>query len=302
MSVRQQIALVGFLVLAGLALPRLAAAQCRNTCELANNGDCNDGGTNAITAECELGTDCTDCGLRVGTQARSAPVVAPSPTRVPDRPPEDRPVVGLWWTDTAYGVQVLWAHNDSPGYIAGIRDGDFVVQIDGVAVTDVETAQALVDQHRPGDLVDFTYQRDADTVTTTVTLGVRADLADFVARSVEGEWVFDPAATALLVLPSGDPAEVEARRQTLAATYSNDSFGLTLNADGSANLRLNGSPISATFEISPSFDVSVSDGDGAQYAVGLAHHADSGRVLCSVFRGTPLPFVCLRRSAFAVTP
>lgn len=39
---------------------------CSDTCELAFNGECDDGGPDATTEFCELGTDCSDCGPRTG--------------------------------------------------------------------------------------------------------------------------------------------------------------------------------------------------------------------------------------------
>lgn len=47
---------------------------CSNSCPLSNNGNCNDGGVEAIDNSCDLGTDCTDCGQRIdldgdGTEA-----------------------------------------------------------------------------------------------------------------------------------------------------------------------------------------------------------------------------------------
>jgi hypothetical protein len=37
---------------------------CENTCIFANDGECDDGGSNAASDFCEYGTDCEDCGLR----------------------------------------------------------------------------------------------------------------------------------------------------------------------------------------------------------------------------------------------
>ena len=35
---------------------------CTNTCEYANDGECDDGGPESLYDDCELGTDCADCG------------------------------------------------------------------------------------------------------------------------------------------------------------------------------------------------------------------------------------------------
>lgn len=37
---------------------------CENTCIFANDGDCDDGGSNSSSDFCEYGTDCADCDLR----------------------------------------------------------------------------------------------------------------------------------------------------------------------------------------------------------------------------------------------
>lgn len=39
-------------------------ARCTNTCQYANDDDCDDGGERSLTGLCEFGTDCNDCGSR----------------------------------------------------------------------------------------------------------------------------------------------------------------------------------------------------------------------------------------------
>ncbi len=43
-----------------------AGAQCSNTCNSANDGECDDGGPGAQYSVCAFGTDCNDCGPRSG--------------------------------------------------------------------------------------------------------------------------------------------------------------------------------------------------------------------------------------------
>lgn len=40
---------------------------CTNTCQFANDGECDDGGAGSLTSLCSLGTDCGDCGSRAST-------------------------------------------------------------------------------------------------------------------------------------------------------------------------------------------------------------------------------------------
>ena len=44
------------------------ARSCSNTCEYANDGECDDGGFGAVYSVCSLGTDCNDCGVRDGNR------------------------------------------------------------------------------------------------------------------------------------------------------------------------------------------------------------------------------------------
>lgn len=42
----------------------LSATLCSNSCEYANNGQCDDGGPRAREDACPIGSDCADCGQR----------------------------------------------------------------------------------------------------------------------------------------------------------------------------------------------------------------------------------------------
>jgi hypothetical protein len=46
-----------------------AGGLCTNTCEYANDGECDDGSPGAAYSLCELGTDCNDCGATPGGDA-----------------------------------------------------------------------------------------------------------------------------------------------------------------------------------------------------------------------------------------
>lgn len=43
---------------------RRRGTRCTNTCQYANDNDCDDGGENSLTGLCAFGTDCNDCGRR----------------------------------------------------------------------------------------------------------------------------------------------------------------------------------------------------------------------------------------------
>ena len=47
-----------------LPTPPPTPCQCLNTCALANNAVCQDGGPGSVDSSCGMGTDCDDCGVR----------------------------------------------------------------------------------------------------------------------------------------------------------------------------------------------------------------------------------------------
>lgn len=51
--------------------PPPTASSCGNTCNFADDDDCDDGGPGAEFGICALGTDCTDCGTRTTPRPRS---------------------------------------------------------------------------------------------------------------------------------------------------------------------------------------------------------------------------------------
>ena len=60
-------------------------AVCSDSCESANDGICADGGPHTVYFDCDLGTDCTDCGPRDGADA-GASLPSPPPSSQPAAP------------------------------------------------------------------------------------------------------------------------------------------------------------------------------------------------------------------------
>jgi len=61
----------------------------------------------------------------------------------------------------------------SPAATAGIQKGDVVTQIDGKALTTDSAFAEAVDNHKPGDVITLTVQRNGQTMQIKVTLGTR---------------------------------------------------------------------------------------------------------------------------------
>ena len=62
---------------------------------------------------------------------------------------------------------------NGPGAAAGLRAGDIIVKIDGVAISDAAPFEYLLIQHSPGDDIRLTVLRDGTPTDLTVTLGTR---------------------------------------------------------------------------------------------------------------------------------
>lgn len=79
--------------------PSPVPVACDNICLYANDNDCDDGGLGSEFSECEIGTDCEDCGSRTllppSLLTPSAPPSAPSPLTPPSSPPTPPPSLPL---------------------------------------------------------------------------------------------------------------------------------------------------------------------------------------------------------------
>lgn len=64
-----------------------ASTLCTNTCQFANDSECDDGGPGSLYDLCDLGSDCQDCGPRVAEGAPGTPEpIVPDPPGDPGTP------------------------------------------------------------------------------------------------------------------------------------------------------------------------------------------------------------------------
>jgi putative serine protease PepD len=71
------------------------------------------------------------------------------------------------------GLYVVGVTPAGPAEAAGIRPGDVLTAIDGVAVTDADQLDVLSVTRRPGERVRLTYRRGGASADTTATLAAR---------------------------------------------------------------------------------------------------------------------------------
>ncbi len=67
-------------------------------------------------------------------------------------------------------IRIIEVCRHAPAYGA-LEPGDRVLAVDGTDVTDVSEVGPLVQQHRPGDRVSVTFERDGTTRTVRITAG-----------------------------------------------------------------------------------------------------------------------------------
>jgi S1-C subfamily serine protease len=71
------------------------------------------------------------------------------------------------------GALVLALPRGGPADEAGMRNGDVIVSVAGEEVTGNPSLQERLLDHEPGETVEVTVARGAETLTLQVTLGVR---------------------------------------------------------------------------------------------------------------------------------
>ena len=89
---------------------RLQTSVCSDTCAFSANGLCEDGGSGTVYYDCDLGTDCTDCGARVvdstTTPGANRPT-SPSPPLVPLAPPQPQAATSVCSDTCAFSANGL---------------------------------------------------------------------------------------------------------------------------------------------------------------------------------------------------
>lgn len=100
--------------------------SCTNTCEYADDGDCDDGGPGSDFSICAFGSDCNDCGPRTGE--------APPPSEDGDGG-EGEPPAETW--ACAY---VHHSRTACPGYPSDILESERCVDVTAASTAEAEAA------------------------------------------------------------------------------------------------------------------------------------------------------------------
>jgi serine protease Do len=91
-----------------------------------------------------------------------------------------RPLLGVQLTDVSAaevppsvteGAYVARVGPGTPASVAGIRDGDVIVAVDGRGVKDAHSAKRAIGAHKPGDQIEVTVVRGREELKLTARLG-----------------------------------------------------------------------------------------------------------------------------------
>jgi putative serine protease PepD len=81
--------------------------------------------------------------------------------------------IGIATADGATGAKVASVASGGPAAAAGLRAGDVITRLGDATVSDSSGLVAAIATHRPGDRVDVTVRRGAQTLHLAVTLGTQ---------------------------------------------------------------------------------------------------------------------------------
>jgi serine protease Do len=71
------------------------------------------------------------------------------------------------------GLKLTAVRPGSPGDVAGLKAGDIIVELGGVAVKDIYTYSDALYSHQPGDVVKIVVVRAGERVEVTAKVGKR---------------------------------------------------------------------------------------------------------------------------------
>ena len=83
------------------------------------------------------------------------------------------PYLGIAGQETQNGQEVVQVQDGSPAAQAGLQPGDIITAVDGTTLDADHLLQDQLFEHKVGDTVQLTIDRDGQTMTISVTLGER---------------------------------------------------------------------------------------------------------------------------------
>lgn len=103
----------------------------------------------------------------------ATPPVVPKPTE--EAPPEARPGLGFMpdYQAEVRGVRVGGVREGSPADLAGIEEGDVLIELAGLPVEDAQSYTEALDEQKIGSTVPLKVRRGEQVVELQVKVGTR---------------------------------------------------------------------------------------------------------------------------------
>lgn len=125
-----------------------------------------------LMAACAGAPDQAGAPKATGAPVATTPV-APRPTE--EAPPEARPGLGFMpdYQAEVRGVRVGGVREGSPADLAGIEEGDVLIELAGIAVQDAQSYTEALDEQKIGATVPIKVRRGEQVVELQVKVGTR---------------------------------------------------------------------------------------------------------------------------------
>ena len=85
----------------------------------------------------------------------------------------DEGIAKYYQLPTTNGVIITYVQKDSPSEVAGLEEGDIILNVDKYRITNFETLVAVINEFRPGDKVKLKIQRGDSIINKTLKLEKR---------------------------------------------------------------------------------------------------------------------------------
>ena len=120
---------------------------------------------------------CAGTPDQASTQKTEAPVATTPVAQQPaeEAPPEARPGLGFMpdYQAEVRGVRVGGVREGSPADLAGIEEGDVLIELAGIAVQDAQSYTEALDEQKIGATVPLKVRRGEQVVELKVKVGTR---------------------------------------------------------------------------------------------------------------------------------
>ncbi|TDH26506.1 PDZ domain-containing protein [Segetibacter sp. 3557_3] len=182
--------------------------------------------------------------IKFGTAQRAYLGIQYAPDNIPE---ERKKEMGIKEGDGVYVTEVPAGGAAAAG---GIKKGDFVTKINGIAVTTGPEMVEQVTRYKPGDKVTITYVREGKENTTTLTLKNKVGNTDVV----KSQTIIDKLGAELVTLEKQKAAAYDIPGGVVVKKVGSGAFKNTRIQDGFVITMVNGKEITSVEQLKQALD------------------------------------------------